>query len=142
QDVIAVGTLFLTGKLDTQRVISLDGPQVEAPAIIRTRLGASLEELTAGKLKTGENRIISGSVFGGRNCWKGIDFLGRYHLQVSVLLEGRERPFIHYMVAGFNRFSAMPIYISKFLKNKLFPFTTSTNGSERAMVPIGSYEKI
>src|SRR5690606_30148376 len=71
-----------------------------------------------------------------------IDFLGRYHLQVSVLLEGRERPFIHYMVAGFNRFSVMPIYISKFLKNKLFPFTTSTNSSERAMVPIGSYENV
>lgn len=142
QDVIAVGALFLTGKLDSSRVISLAGPQVETPAIVRTRLGANLEELTAGKLKVGENRLISGSVFGGRKTWKGVDYLGRYHLQVSVLLEGRERPFIHYMVAGLNRFSVMPIYLSKFLTSKKFAFTTSTNGSERAMVPIGSYEKV
>ena len=26
--------------------------------------------------------------------------------------------------------------------NKAFPFTTSTNGSERAMVPVGAYEKV
>lgn len=142
QEVIAIGALFLTGKLDSRRVISLAGPQVEEPAVVRTVLGASLEELTAGKLKTGENRVISGSVFGGRNTWKGIDFLGRYHLQVSVLLEGRERPFFHYLVPGVNRFSVMPIYLSKLFKNKLFSFTTSTNGSERAMVPIGSYEKV
>jgi Na+-transporting NADH:ubiquinone oxidoreductase subunit A len=142
QDVIAIGTLFLTGKLDSRRVISLAGPQIDEPAIVRTTLGASLEELTAGKMKLGENRIISGSVFGGRKTWKGADFLGRYHLQVSVLLEGRERPFIHYMVPGVNRFSVMPIYLSKLFKNKLFSFTTSTNGSERAMVPIGSYEKV
>ena len=142
QEVLAIGALFLTGRLNSERVISLAGPQVENPRIVRTRLGASLEELCAGQLKTGENRTISGSVFGGRNTWKGIDYLGRYHLQVSVLLEGRERPFLHYMVPGFNRFSAMPIYISKFLGNKKFSFTTSANGSERAMVPIGSYEKV
>jgi len=61
---------------------------------------------------------------------------------VSVLTEGTERPFLHYIGAGANRFSVLPIYISKFLKSKLFNFTTSTNGSERAMVPVGAYEKI
>ena len=35
----------------------------------------------------------------------------------------------------------MPIYISRFL-NKAFNFTTSTNGSERAMVPVGTYERV
>ncbi len=142
QDVIAIGSLIANGVLDTTRVVSVAGPQAEKPAIVRTRLGASLEELTAGNLKVGENRLISGSVFGGRTTWKGIDFLGRYHLQVSVLKEGRERPFIHYMVPGVNRFSVMPIYLSKLFKSKKFAFTTSTNGSERAMVPIGSYEKV
>ncbi len=142
QDVIAVGALISRGVLDVYRVIAVAGPQIEKPAIVKTRLGANLEELTAGNLKVGENRLISGSVFGGRNTWKGIDYLGRYHLQVSVLREGRERPFLHYMVAGLNRFSVMPIYLSKLLSNKKFAFTTSTNGSERAMVPIGSYEKV
>lgn len=141
QDVIAVGKLFTTGKLSVDRVVSLAGPQVEHPRLIRTRLGASLEELTAGQMKAGENRVISGSVFGGRAGGTAIKFLGRYHTQVSVLEEGRERTPLHYLRPGFKNFSVLPIYISK-LTGGIFNFTTSTNGGERAMVPVGSYERV
>lgn len=142
QDVIAIACLFTTGKISVERIVSLAGPQVEKPTLLRTRLGANLDELTAGLLKSGENRIISGSVLGGSKAAGPYAYLGRYHSQVTVLTEGRERPFMHYMQAGSNRFSAMPIYISKLFSGKKFNFTTSTNGSERAMVPIGAYEKV
>ncbi|WGO96702.1 Na(+)-translocating NADH-quinone reductase subunit A [Saccharophagus degradans] len=142
QDVIAYGELFTSGKLPVDRVVSLAGPQVTDPRVVRTRLGASLQELTAGQLKDGENRIISGSVFSGRKTSSPTAYLGRYHNQVSVLLEGRDRPFLHYLVAGANRFSVMPIYLSKLFGGKKFDFTTSTLGSERAMVPVGAYEKV
>lgn len=142
QDVIAVGRLFTTGQLNSQRVISLAGPQVEKPRLVRTRLGANLEELTAGELKSGENRLISGSVFGGRTGHGTINFLGRYHSQVSVLTEGNDRPVMHYMRAGFDMFSTLGIYVSSFLGKKTFNFTTTTNGSERAMVPLGNYERV
>jgi len=142
QDVIAIGILFTTGKLSFERVISLAGPQVENPRLIRTRIGANLDELTAGQLKAGENRVVSGSVLGGRRSAGAVAYLGRYANQVTVLSEGRERPFLHYLGAGANRFSSLPIYISKLFGTKKFNFTTSTNGSERAMVPIGAYERI
>ncbi len=141
QDVIAIGKLFTTGRLWTERVISLAGPQVTKPRLLRTRLGASVSELVEGELKDGENRVISGSVFGGRTCVESNNWLGRYHNQISVLAEGRDRPLLHYFSPGVNRFSVMPIYLSK-LASKLFPFTTTTNGSERAMVPVGSYERV
>src|SRR5690606_31149968 len=64
QDVIAIGHLFSTGKLNTDRVIALAGPQASKPRLVRTVLGANLEQLTTGELASGENRIISGSVFG------------------------------------------------------------------------------
>jgi len=142
QDVIAIGTLFTTGKLDTRRVVALGGPQVDKPRLLRTRLGANLEELTAGELKPAENRLISGSVFGGRNGRGPLAYLGRYHQQVSVLEEGNDRPMLHYLRAGFNAFSVMGIYISKLFKGKQFNFTTTTGGSERAMVPVGAYERV
>jgi Na+-transporting NADH:ubiquinone oxidoreductase subunit A len=142
QDVIAVGELFTTGKLNPERVVALAGPQVEKPRLVRTRLGANLNELTAGQLKAGENRIISGSVFGGRKSSGSLNFLGRFHTQISVLLEGREREMLHYLRAGFNKFSVLGIFISKLLGGKKYAFTTSTNGSARAMVPVGSYEKV
>ena len=141
QDVIAIGHLFTSGKLFTDCVVALAGPQVNKPRLIKTRVGASLAELTAGELKAGENRIISGSVFGGRTSEDALAFVGRYHTQVSVLEEGRDRPMLHYLRPGADRFSVMPIYITK-LMTRLFDFTTTTNGSERAMVPIGTYERI
>ncbi|WP_226647288.1 Na(+)-translocating NADH-quinone reductase subunit A [Microbulbifer variabilis] len=142
QDVIAVGKLFTTGKLFTDRVISLAGPQAKQPRLLRTRLGASLAELTSGELKGDNDRVISGSVFGGRTAAGPMGYLGRYHNQVSILEEGDERPFLHYLRAGNKRFSIFPIYLSRLFKNKLFDFTTSANGSERAMMPIGTYEAV
>jgi Na+-transporting NADH:ubiquinone oxidoreductase subunit A len=142
QDVIAIGKLFTSGKLFTKRVVSLAGPQVEQPRLVRTRLGANLEELAAGQVKPGENRLISGSVFGGRTARGPFAFLGRYHNQVSVLAEGTDRPMLHYLRAGFNAFSVLKIYVSSLLGGKKFAFSTTTNGSERAMVPVGAYEKV
>jgi len=142
QDVVAIGELFVTGQLNTERVVSLAGPQVEDPRLVRTVVGANLDELTAGQMKGGENRVVSGSVFGGRGVNGPTAYLGRYHTQVSVLTEGRERPFLHYLGLGANRFSNMSIYISKLFSGKRYDFTTSTNGSERAMVPVGAYEKV
>ena len=42
QDVIAIGQLFTTGLLNSERVISLAGPQVVKPRLVRTVLGLSL----------------------------------------------------------------------------------------------------
>lgn len=142
QDVIAVGKLFSTGCLWTERVVALAGPQVVNPRLLRTRLGANLHEITAGELKEGENRLISGSVLAGRKISEPMEFLSRYDQQVSVLREGRERPLFGYLSPGANRHSNLSIYLSSLFKGKTFDFTTTTNGSERAMVPVGSYETI
>lgn len=142
QDVVAFGILFAEGRIETSRIVALGGPRVEAPALIRTRVGANLEELTAGALKGDHNRIISGSVFGGRTARGPYAYLGRYHTQVSVLEEGDDRPMLHYLRAGTNYFSVLGIYLSKLMPSKRFDFTTTTMGSERAMVPVGTYEKV
>lgn len=141
QDVIAIGVLFTTGEIDNRRVVALGGPQVTEPRLIRTILGANLNQLVIGELENDENRIISGSVLSGRKAAGNLAFLGRYHNQVSVIREGREREFLHYLRAGFNKHSALPIFAAG-LKKKLFNMTSSTNGSERAMVPVGGYENV
>ena len=141
QDVIAYGALFTSGKIDTARVVALGGPQVTNPRLIRTCLGANLNQLVIGELANDENRVISGSVLSGRKSAGAFAFLGRYHSQVSVIREDRDRPFLHYMRLGANNHSAMPVFISS-LSSKLFNMTSSRNGSERAMVPVGAYEKI
>jgi len=142
QDVIAIAKLFTTGELNTDRVVALSGPQVSNPRLVRTQVGACLSELLAGELKEGNNRVVSGSVFGGRPAVDAFDFLGCYHSQVSVLEEGGERIVLHYLRPGFDVISVLNIYISKLFKGKKFNFTTSRNGSERAMMPVGNFEKV
>lgn len=142
QDVIAIGRLFMDGRLWTERVIAFAGPQVERPRLVRTRIGADLEALCAGEVAGAENRIISGSVLGGRKVSGPGAYLGRYHLQVTVLREGREREFLHYLRAGADKHSSMGIYLSSWFGRRPQAMTTSTNGSERAMVPVGAYERV
>ncbi len=143
QDVIAIGKLFTTGKLSVERVISLAGPQVNEPRLLRTRIGACVTDLISNELKEGENRVISGSVLRGHVAEGRFAYLGRFHNQVSVLKEGRERELLGWQMPGFNKFSVKPAYASSLSSDgNLFDLTTNLNGSHRAIVPIGMYEKV
>jgi Na+-transporting NADH:ubiquinone oxidoreductase subunit A len=143
QDVIDIAKLFETGELPVDRVVALGGPKALKPRLVRTRIGASLPELLEGEVATDcEVRAISGSVFGGRRGDGPCAYLGRFANQVSLLEEGHKRIFMGWLSPGKDKFSVLNIYLSKLAKGKLFNFTTTTNGSERAMVPVGAYEKV
>jgi len=143
QDVAAIGRLFTTGRIDVSRVIALSGPQVERPRLLRTQLGAGTDELVAHQLRAGENRVISGSVLSGRTATGPFAFLGRFHNQVSALVEGRDREFLGWQMPGSDRFSVTRAFLSAFAADgRRFEMTTNRNGGRRALVPIGSYEKV
>ncbi|HDG1690471.1 TPA: Na(+)-translocating NADH-quinone reductase subunit A [Kluyvera georgiana] len=142
QDVIAYGKLFLDGVIWTERIIALGGPQVKHPRLLRTCLGADLDALLVGELHEGENRILSGSVLNGTKASGPHAFLGRFHLQVSVLKEGREKELLGWVAPGRDKFSITRTTLGHFLKKKLFNLSTDTHGGERAMVPIGNYERV
>jgi Na+-transporting NADH:ubiquinone oxidoreductase subunit A len=82
-------------------------------------------------------------VLSGRQASGGYAFLGRPHLQVSAIAEGRKRDFLGWALAGFNRYSIKRLYASAlFGRGRKVDFSSSAEGSKRAMVPIGSYEKV
>ena len=142
QDVIAIGKLFTTGELDSNRVISLAGPAAKNPRLIRTVLGANSAEIIANEKLDGELRVVSGSLLLGSVASGVHGYLGRYHTQISLILEGREKEFVGYLYPGPNKFSVTRAYMSHFFPKKLFNMTTTTNGSSRAMVPIGNFERV
>ena len=142
QDVIAYGQLFTTGELNSTRIISLAGPAATTPRLVKTILGANTAELIAGEATEGELRVVSGSVLLGSHAQGVHSYLGRYDVQISLILEGREKELIGYMYPGPNKFSVTRAYMSHFFPKKLFSMTTTTNGSSRAMVPIGNFERI
>lgn len=142
QDVIAMGRLFLDGALYTDRIISLAGPAVSRPRLISSRVGADLQALVAGEQHGEDARLLSGSVLGGRAVQSDTAYLGRYHQQVALLPEGRDRAFMGWLSPGLQKHSVMGIYLSSWLGSKPLAMSTNTNGSERAMVPVGAYEKV
>lgn len=141
QDVMAIGHLFRTGQLDPMRVISLAGPAVKNPRLVRARIGSRIADLTRGELVEGRLRQVSGSVLCGYQG-EGVEaYLGRYHTTVSVLEEGYRRELLGWMSPGFKKFSIKTVFASAISPGEI-DFTTTSNGSHRAIVPIEVYEKI
>jgi Na+-transporting NADH:ubiquinone oxidoreductase subunit A len=145
QSVMAIGALFTTGKLNVERVVSLAGPTVKNPRLIRTRVGANTNDLVAGELMDDvESRVISGSVLYGHTAFDWAAYLGCYNNQISALQEGRARELFGWIMPGKDKYSALNVYTSSVDRknNRLFPLTTDKNGSNRAIVPVGVYETV
>lgn len=142
QDVISWGYLFLSGKLWTDRVVSVAGPSVNKPQLYTVRRGAKLDEIVAGNTKGTNNRLVSGSVLCGRKNEPLTGFLGRYDVQVSVLPEGNFKEFLGWQKPGVNKFSVTRAFVGSWLKGRKFDMNTNINGSKRSMVPIGTYERV
>lgn len=142
-DVARIGALFRTGQIDPTTVVGLGGLGIEKPRLLRTRLGADVDDLVEGNLIETDTalRRISGSVLHGVRLHGDACFLGRFHRQITVLPEGTRREFLGWLSPTPRKFSVLPLFLSKLLPSRV-RFNTSTNGSKRAMVPIGLYEKV
>jgi Na+-transporting NADH:ubiquinone oxidoreductase subunit A len=145
QSVMAIGSLFTTGKLNVERVVSLAGSLVSNPRLVKTRVGANLTDLVKGQLKSGKDpRVISGSVLHGRQAEGWSDFLGRFHNQVSVIPENREREFMGWVVPTGKKYSFLNVLLTSLpqARGRKFAFTTTKYGSPRAIVPVGVFEDV
>ena len=143
QDVVAIGALLRTGRIHTERVIALGGPLVRRPRLLRTRVGASTQDLLHGEIEPLPCRVLSGSILGGRRAAGRARYLGPRDLQLSVLHEDTERHFLDWLAPGFRKYSAIRAFAAALRpRSHRFALTTSQQGSPRAMVPIGNFEKV
>jgi Na+-transporting NADH:ubiquinone oxidoreductase subunit A len=139
QDVMSIGRLFVTGDYPMDRVVSLSGPMVKEPRLIRTRQGVCTDCLIQDELNPGQARVISGSLLGGFRSAGWSAYLGRFNTQVTVLPEAGDRLFLHWLNPWLKQFSFLNVFVRKFSE---YAMTTSQNGSHRAMVPLGNYEQV
>jgi len=143
QDVIAIGKLFLTGFIDINRVVSIAGPHAIKPRLVKTVLGASLDDILEGEYNKAEGcRVISGSVLSGFHATNELAYLGKYSRQITIIKEDLEKHFFGWIKPQPNKFSVMPVLLSAFSFFKLFNLTSNLNGGRRAMVPTGVFETL
>jgi Na+-transporting NADH:ubiquinone oxidoreductase subunit A len=143
QDVIAIGALFSRGQIDTARVVALGGEPLKKPRMVRTRLGASIDDLLAGELSDGRScRVVSGSVLSGRTASGSNAYLGRYHQQVSLLAEERESKLFGWLGIVSRRYTASATFLKRTGHRRKISFTTARNGRYSAMIPVRVFDKV
>lgn len=142
QDVMAIGFLFTTGRLPTEKIVSIAGPAVLKPELLKVRVGGDLYQICRDRLVSSPNRILSGSVLDGRQARDFHHFVGRYHNQISVVHEGSGRGLFSWASLGGNRFSVKNIYTSALNKSRKFAMNTALWGGERAIYPVDSYDRV
>ena len=119
QDIIAIGKLFRSGRLSTERFVAVYEPALQRSRLLRTRTGASLPQLLDDD--TDGCRIVSGDLLSGRQATGNTAYLGRYDRQVSVLPEFRN---------------------SRRPDNDAPTVTTALHGSPSGMLAVEAFERV
>ena len=141
QNVVALGKLFLTGKYDTKRVVSVAGPGASNPQFLLSNVGSSIKSLMVNQEIDVAVRLISGDVLTGSK--KELDqYLGFFDTAMAILPDTVERPFMGMLQPGNSKtkYSLTNAFLS--FGESLFQFNTAQNGGERAMVPINAWENV
>ena len=144
EEVIFVGRLMLTGKVDLTRLVAVAGSEVKKPAYARVLVGQKLTTLLNGKIDTAKSlRIINGNVMTGlKTTQEG--FLGAHATEVNVIPEGDHADeFMGWIAPRFNTFSTHRSYFSWLLgKKKEYVMDARIKGGERNMIMSGEYDKV
>jgi Na+-transporting NADH:ubiquinone oxidoreductase subunit A len=142
QDLVVIGELLLTGKLNVSRTIALTGSQFSKPQYVTAISGALIADVTANNLNDDNTRIISGNVLSGKEV-KANEFLGYYDNQITAIPEGDDYEFFGWNKPIFNKIStSRALTFSWLTPKKKYDLNTNTNGEHRAFVVTGSYEEV
>jgi len=142
QDLVVIGELLLTGKLNVIRTIALTGSQFSKPQYVTAISGALIADVTANNLNDDNTRIISGNVLSGKEV-KAEEFLGYYDNQITAIPEGDDYEFFGWNKPIFNKIStSRALTFSWLTPKKKYDLNTNTNGEHRAFVVTGSYEEV
>ena len=136
-----IGNSVKSGNFCFDKYVSVCGPACDEPKVVKTNLGANMEELTAGILSSNLRRV-SGSLLYGRNGDSYSDYLTRYSNQISLVSDERKATFFNWLQPGFENHSNSNVFLSSFLKPEKFNFDTNINGGYRAIVPIGVFDEV
>ena len=141
QEVAQLGELFLSGKFDASRVVSLSGAELEQPKYVRTYQGASISDLLKGNIKDNNYRVISGNVLTGKeSSLEG--FLNFRTDQVTVVLEGDQYEMFGWLLPIKPRPSMSRTFPAFLMPNHKYEANTNTHGEKRALVQTGQYEAV
>ncbi len=144
EEVIFIGRLMKTGRVDLTRTIAVAGSEVKKPAYATIKVGQKLDTLLQGQISDEASlRIINGNVMTGIKTSKD-GYLAAHATEVNVIPEGDHADeFMGWIMPRFNTFSTHRSYLSwLFGKKKEYVFDARVKGGERHMIMSGEYDKV
>lgn len=143
EEVIMLGRLMKTGKVDFTRTIALAGSEVKSPKYFKMKVGQKLSTLLAGQVADEDIRVINGNPMTGiPTCKEG--YLAAHATEVTAIPEGANADeMLGWIMPRFSTFSTHRSYFSwLFGKKKEYVFDARIKGGERHMIMSGEYDKV
>ncbi len=143
--VVRIGGLFANGYVDFSCVTAVVGECVKKPFLMKTTAGMPIADLLKDNLTEPAEkcRIISGNVLTGvkENCDGYLHFPFR---QITVIPENsHESEFMGWASLSAKKYSFSRCFFSWLgRKDKKYHFDAKINGSERAIIMAGEYDKV
>ncbi len=141
QDVVFIGRLFKTGKVDLTKIIALAGSEVTQPQYYKVISGTNVEPVLDGQVKNSNVRYISGNVLTGQKISSN-GFLGRYDNMITVIPEGNYYEFLGWLRPGLNKFSTSRTFFSWLFPKREWVIDTNLHGQQRPFVITGRMDQV
>ena len=143
EEVLFIGRLLTTGRVDLTRTVALAGSEVKKPCYAKMLVGQRLDTLLQGQVDLSAGiRIINGNVMTGVKTTAG-GYLGAHTTEVNVIPEGDHADeFMGWIMPRFGTFSTHRSYFSWLCGKKDYVFDARVKGGERHMIMSGEYDKV
>ena len=142
--VIKIGKLLATGIVDYSTLVAITGEKASKPQIVKAIEGAPIRDIISGIVTDEQNtRIISGNVLTGTHV--SIDeYLRRPYRQITAIPDiNQPDEFMGWASVSPNKFSIYHSFTSWLFGGKRAKsFDSKINGSERAIVMAGEYDRM
>ncbi len=141
QNVVEIGKYFNTGEYSTHKIISVGGASAIKPAHYKVLKGTSIKNILDSTTDGTNVRIISGDVLSGVTRTIN-DSLGFYHHQITQIPEESQREFLGWAMPGIKKYTLSRTFLSSLFPQKNANLSTTMNGSHRAIISFGRWEKV
>lgn len=144
EEVIFIGRVFTTGKVDFTRTLAVAGSEIVKPQYVKAVVGQQIGTIVAGNVKTDQKvRVIDGNPLTGLKV-EDNDFLGAHSTEVTAIPEGDSADeAFGWMMPRFKEFSTSRSYFSWMRGKKAeYVIDARIKGGARHMIMSGEYDSV
>ena len=139
QDLIAISKTYIEGNFYLDKIISCGGTGIDEPAYYKVKRGMLLKDIV-GAIDSSKYRLISGDVLSGTVA-DSEDSFKSFDETISVIDEIQKRDFVGWALPGLDKYSLSNTFVSSAMDKVDSNLKTGLNGSIRAIIPFGRWEK-